>query len=72
MPETSIGFIGLGKMGQPMARNIMRGGYPLTVANRSQGVVQTWPPKGRRPPRAPAELARRAESSASACPSRRP
>ena len=31
-----IGFIGLGIMGRPMARNLMAAGYPLTVWNRSR------------------------------------
>jgi 2-hydroxy-3-oxopropionate reductase len=31
-----IGFIGLGLMGKPMARNLLRAGYPLVVYNRSQ------------------------------------
>ncbi|MEW6210714.1 MAG: NAD(P)-dependent oxidoreductase [Acidobacteriota bacterium] len=30
-----IGFIGLGSMGQPMARNILKAGHSLTVYNRS-------------------------------------
>jgi len=30
-----VGFIGLGIMGQPMALNIVKGGYELTVFNRS-------------------------------------
>lgn len=30
-----IGFIGLGKMGVPMAENLLRGGYPLLVYNRT-------------------------------------
>lgn len=30
-----IGFIGLGIMGQPMAMNILRAGFPLTVYNRT-------------------------------------
>lgn len=32
-----VGFIGLGLMGQGMARNILRAGYPLTVWNRTRG-----------------------------------
>ena len=32
-----IGFIGLGIMGKPMARNLLKAGYPLTVYNRSDG-----------------------------------
>jgi 3-hydroxyisobutyrate dehydrogenase len=31
-----IGFIGLGIMGRPMARNLMRAGFSLTVWNRSR------------------------------------
>ncbi len=30
-----VGFIGLGIMGKPMARNLMDAGYELTVYNRS-------------------------------------
>jgi 3-hydroxyisobutyrate dehydrogenase-like beta-hydroxyacid dehydrogenase len=30
-----VGFVGLGLMGAPMATNIARAGYPLTVYNRS-------------------------------------
>lgn len=32
-----IGWIGLGKMGGPMAGNLLAAGYPLTVYNRSAG-----------------------------------
>jgi 2-hydroxy-3-oxopropionate reductase len=31
-----IGFIGLGLMGKPMARNLLKAGYPLAVYNRSR------------------------------------
>lgn len=31
-----VGFIGLGLMGTPMARNIVRGGFPLTAWNRTK------------------------------------
>ena len=31
MPKKRIGFIGLGKMGEPMSKNILKGGFPLTV-----------------------------------------
>src|SRR5919206_2254741 len=34
-----IGFVGLGIMGRPMARNLLRAGYPLVVYNRSPGPV---------------------------------
>ena len=34
---TSIGFIGLGIMGRPMAGHLAHAGYPLTVYNRTAG-----------------------------------
>ena len=35
-----IGFIGLGIMGKPMAKNLLRAGFPLTVFNRSTPPVE--------------------------------
>ncbi len=35
-----IGFIGLGRMGYPMAQNLLRAGHTLTVHNRSHESVQ--------------------------------
>lgn len=35
-----IGFIGLGIMGKPMAKNLMDAGYPLVVFNRSKESVK--------------------------------
>ncbi len=35
-----VGFIGLGIMGRPMARNLLTAGYPLVVHSRSRGPVQ--------------------------------
>ncbi len=39
MAET-IGFIGLGIMGEPMARNLLAAGYNLVIHNRSREVVE--------------------------------
>jgi 2-hydroxy-3-oxopropionate reductase len=39
MSNSTIGFIGLGIMGKPMARNLMRAGYRLVVHNRSRAPV---------------------------------
>jgi len=36
----TLGFIGLGIMGRPMAKNLLKAGYALVVHNRSQGAVQ--------------------------------
>ena len=38
MQET-IGFLGLGIMGKPMAHNLLRAGFPLVVQNRHQAVT---------------------------------
>jgi 2-hydroxy-3-oxopropionate reductase len=38
--ELRIGYIGLGLMGKPMARNLLKAGYALTVHNRSQAAVE--------------------------------
>lgn len=32
-----VGFIGIGHMGDPMARNLLRAGFPVTVWNRTPG-----------------------------------
>ena len=35
-----VGFVGLGIMGMPMARNLMRAGYDLVVFTRSAGKAE--------------------------------
>ncbi len=37
--KPKIGFIGLGIMGKPMAKNLIKAGYALVVYNRSQGAI---------------------------------
>src|SRR5258708_4168900 len=41
MPDT-IGFIGLGIMGRPMAHNLLKAGFPLVVHNRHQVVTDEF------------------------------
>ncbi|MFZ5975150.1 MAG: 2-hydroxy-3-oxopropionate reductase [Bacillota bacterium] len=41
-----IGFIGLGIMGRPMARNLLKSGYPLTVYNRSRPAMDALAAEG--------------------------
>ena len=36
MNTTTIGWIGLGKMGNPMSGNLIKAGYPVTVYNRTR------------------------------------
>lgn len=38
--QQRIGFIGLGIMGKPMVRNLLKAGYALTVFNRSKKAVE--------------------------------
>ena len=35
MPNERVGFVGLGIMGEPMARNLLKAGFSLTVWNRT-------------------------------------
>src|SRR3970282_573785 len=35
----TVGFIGLGVMGRPMAKNLLKAGFPLVVHSRSQAPV---------------------------------
>ena len=44
----SIGFIGLGIMGKPMARNLLVGGYPLVVYNRTSSKARELVEQGAR------------------------
>jgi len=37
-----IGFIGLGSMGHPMAQNLQKAGFPLTVYNRTPDKAQDF------------------------------
>ncbi len=41
-----VGFIGLGIMGKPMARNLMKAGYDVTVYNRSRAKVDELAAEG--------------------------
>lgn len=52
-----VGYIGLGLMGKPMARNILKAGYPLVVHNRSQASVDELVHEGALAATSPAEVA---------------
>jgi 2-hydroxy-3-oxopropionate reductase len=56
----TVGFIGLGVMGRPMARNLLARGFPLVVHSRSQGPVDDLVTAGASRAESPAEVARRA------------
>src|SRR6266516_4094433 len=46
MNKPIIGFIGLGIMGKPMARNLLKAGYSLIVHNRSRAAVDELSKEG--------------------------
>lgn len=56
MAET-IGFIGLGIMGRPMAHNLLKHGYKLVVQNRHQEVTDEFTAKGASSANTPREVA---------------
>jgi 2-hydroxy-3-oxopropionate reductase len=61
MANSIIGFIGLGIMGKPMARNLMKAGYPLVVHNRSRAAVNELSKEGVQPAASSQEVAARSE-----------
>lgn len=56
----TIGFIGLGVMGRPMARNLLTRGFPLVVHSRSRAPVDDLAAAGAATAATPAGVARRA------------
>jgi 2-hydroxy-3-oxopropionate reductase len=61
MANPIIGFIGLGIMGKPMARNLLKAGYPLVVHNRSRGAVEELSKEGAQAAASSQEVAARSE-----------
>lgn len=57
-----IGFIGLGKMGSPMAQNLLRAGHDLTVFNRTREKAEPLARAGASVAETPAEVARDCEA----------
>lgn len=57
MKKLSVGFIGLGLMGEPMARNILKKGFPLTVYNRTASRVKALQKLGAQVADSPQHLA---------------
>jgi 2-hydroxy-3-oxopropionate reductase len=57
----TIGFIGLGIMGRPMAKNLMEAGYDLVVHNRSPVKVEELAGEGATAAGSPKEVAERCD-----------
>src|SRR5207247_9656261 len=56
-----IGFIGLGIMGRPMAKNLLKAGYPLVVHSRSRGPVDELVQAGAKAATSPRDVAGQCE-----------
>lgn len=61
MTKERIGFIGLGIMGKPMARNLLKAGFSLTVHNRSRGPVDELVREGATDGKSPRGVAHHSE-----------
>ena len=59
--KPTLGYIGLGLMGKPMALNLLKGGYDVVVHNRSRQVVQELVGQGAREATSPREVAAQVE-----------
>ena len=55
-----VGFIGLGVMGKPMAKNLIKGGHSLVAHSRSRGPVDEVVAAGAKAASSPADVARQA------------
>jgi 2-hydroxy-3-oxopropionate reductase len=53
----TVGFIGLGIMGRPMAKNLTKAGYPLVVHSRSRGPVDDVVKSGAKAGSSPKDVA---------------
>ncbi|MCL7417905.1 MAG: NAD(P)-binding domain-containing protein, partial [Halalkalicoccus sp.] len=59
MPDTTVGFVGLGIMGLPMAENLLEAGYGVVGHNRSDEPVEELVEHGGEDGGSPAGVAER-------------
>jgi 2-hydroxy-3-oxopropionate reductase len=59
--KKTVGFIGLGIMGKPMAKNLLKAGFPLVVFSRSKGPVEELVKEKARSAGSPREVAEQSE-----------
>ena len=55
--DKQIGFIGLGIMGKPMALNLIKAGFDVTVYNRTASKAEQLVSQGSKKAGSPAEVA---------------
>jgi len=58
MKEVSVALLGLGTMGNGMAKNLLKAGFPLSVYNRTRSKAEAFASKGARVADSPADAAR--------------
>ena len=61
MPEDKVGFIGIGIMGGPMVRNLLKAGYPVTVHNRTESKAKALLEEGAVWAASPADVAKKSD-----------
>ena len=71
MTEQTVGFIGLGLMGKPMAKNLRKRGFQVIVHSRSAPPVEELVAAGARRAESPADVAREARYIITMLPTRR-
>ena len=54
----TVGVIGLGLMGKPMASNLLKAGFPVTVFNRSRPAMDALAGEGAKVAASPADVGR--------------
>ena len=59
--KPTVGFIGLGLMGKPMARNLLKAGFPLVVWNRTRASAEEIGREGARVGASPRDTAAQAD-----------
>ena len=57
----SVGFVGMGIMGAPMAANLLRAGFPVSVYNRTRSKCEPLAEQGATISDTLPELARRSD-----------
>jgi len=61
MAKERIGFIGVGRMGDPMARNLLTAGFELTIYDTSAAAIEPFQALGAQVVKSPVEVANAAE-----------
>ena len=61
MGKLKVGFIGLGLMGEPMAKNIFKKGFPLSVYNRTLSKTKSLQKLGAEVAKSPQDLAEKVD-----------